>query len=868
MAQVELSLYRLLKRRTLFVLATVFLLIGLCLMLLLEVLNQSSVEKSLVLKHRMVEQALSSYLVRAEGEMRFIGQNLSYADYEPDRELDMLFSHHDVLFRGGLDFFYIDWLNAKPSMDPRARLFTKVDFPPLLKKGLINRWVPVLTQDEATLLMRKQPLISSERETVGFLYGFISLNDNLTLANELLESASLSSVQIVDLNSNHILLQESRVGVDLSASVLRSRLPLTSAVYADLQLEIMQKHGFTSAVVMNSLPLLAAVFFIISGGYLVLMRLVKVSVFAPIEKVMCGESEALSPFSELSSIQRQSRQYKSSIEAKERRFSLLTESIECAVLFCNEVAEIELINTEASTLFPEASRSRTLFDFMPILCHQSIQEALRGGVGITFDLTISNVGLIYQWKACPFENESGYRSVLFVGRNITRETSLTWQLAQLTPLSSAIEKKVDTDALLSELSYLSVLPGLTDARALQGWLLLLTEVLHDISCDDDAVSYVPMGEVIRQESTRVMSAMGIESSRALLDCTVESSVKVVAVDRNTRHLIRILLMSVMSNDMAERRLKVAFDGSEWELTAISDSAIRPLFHWVITMLIAPLNGQLKTLQNHTLKLNFHLEEHAAMPVVSLANKVVAWLVNDYYRADVVTESLARLGVQVIVYASNDGFFTQSGAISQFDTVMIGCDQDVKAQSDMTRALKLKYHRDDLPIVWLNSALLVDTDPDVFALQGCVFDYSLYQVLERSCALESMVTSQLNTQGQFWLMIGGSRVVKAVWYNELERSNVTTQWLTDLSHYHVTLSYHTETTVVLLEPQPAELLRTIQSAFPKVRFFSLQRWSEMPDNVTLFEMSWPYSGDQIQAFTQNVMQQTIVQQTVANDKNGE
>ncbi len=864
MAQVELSLYRLLKRRILLILASVFLLIGLSLMLLLEVLNQSSVEKSLGLKHRMVEQALSSYLVRAEGEMRFIGQNLSYADYEPDRELDMLFSHHDVLFRGGLDFFYIDWLNAKQSMDPRARLFTKVDFPLLLKKGLINRWVPVLTQDDATLLMRKQPLISAEREIVGFLYGFISLNDNLTLANELLESASLSSVQIVDLNSNHILLQESRVGVDLSVSILRSRLPLTSAVYADLQLEIMQKHGFTSAVVMNALPLLAVVFFILSGCYLVLTRLVKASVFAPIEKMMGGGGDALLPFSELSSIQRQSRQYRSSIEAKERRFSLLTESIECAVIFCNEVAEVELINAEASALFPEASRSRTLFDFMPILCHQSIQEALRGGVGITFDLTISSLGLIYQWKACPFENESGYRSVLFVGRNITRETSLTWQLAQLTPLSSAIEKKVDTDALLSELSYLSMLPSVTDASTLQGWLLLLTEVLYDIRRDDDDVSYLPMGEVIRQESTRVMAAMGIESSRALLDCTVDSSVKVVAVDRNTRNLIRILLMSVMSNDMAERRLTVAFDGSEWELTAISDSAVRPLFHWIITMLIAPLNGQLKTLQNHTLKLNFHLEEQAAMPVVSLANKVVAWLVNDYYRADVVTESLTRLGVQVVVYASNDSFFTQSGAISQFDTVIIGCDQDVKAQSDMTRALKLKYHREDLPIVWLNSALLVDTDPGVFALQGCVFDYSLCQVLERSCALGSMLTSQLNTQGQFWLMIGGSRVAKAVWYNELERSNVTTQWLADLSNYHVTLSYQTQTTIVLLEHQPAELLRTIQLAFPKVRFFSLQRWPEMPDNVTFFEMAWPYSGDQIKAFTQNVMQQTAA----TNDKDGE
>ncbi|WP_352339910.1 hypothetical protein, partial [Psychrobacter sp. 16-MNA-CIBAN-0192] len=59
-------------------------------------------------------------------------------------------------------------------------------------------------------------------------------------------------------------------------------------------------------------------------------------------------------------------------------------------------------------------------------------------------------------------------------------------------------------------------------------------------------------------------------------------------------------------------------------------------------------------------------------------------------------------------------------------------------------------------------------------------------------------------------------------------------------------------VVLLVPQPETLLLSIQAAFPKVRFFSVQRWPEMPDNVALFEMALPYSGDQIRLFTQDVM----------------
>lgn len=863
MAQIESSLYRTLRQRSFLILLSAFLAISVCLLVFIELLNQSSVEKNLTLKHQIVENTFSNYLVRAEGEMRFIGQNLAFAVYEPDRELDMLFSHHDVLFRGGLDFFYIDWLKAKPSMDPRARLFTKTDFSSLLKKGFIHRWVPVLTKDNAILLMRKQSIISVDQEITGFLYGFISLNDNLTLANELLDSADLSSIQIVDLTKNQVLLRESRDIVDSPNSVLGSRLPLRSAVYADLELEISQKHSVLSDALLSALFFLALLICILIVCYWVLLRIIKTSVFSPINAIVSGHHPPLH-FIELKPIQNLSFECKTSLEAKERRFSLLTESVGSAVIFCNEVAEVELINTEASSLFPSAGRSRTLFDFMPIASHQSIQEALKGGIGITFDLTMGVLGLIYHWRVYPFENESRYRGVLLVGQNITQESSLTWQLAQLTPLSSAIEKKVDTDAILNELNYLSALPSSVNANQLQGWLHLITQVLGEIGDEESEVSFVSLGDIICQESARVMSEMGGDANRAVIDCSVESSVKVVAADKNVRNLIRVLFMMVMSNDIAERRLSIAFDGAELELTTFNDRAIRPLFNWVINMLITPLHGQQKVLQNHTLKLNIKIKEQESSSLICLSGKVVAWLVNDYHGAEAVTESLIRLGLRVEQYASNDSFFTGSGEVPKFDAVLIGCDKDIEAQSEMTRALKLKYNREDLPIVWLNNALRVDVDPHVVSLQGCVFDYSLYQVLERPCSLEGMMTSQLSTQGRFWLMIGGSRVAKAVWYNELERANVTTQWLTDLSHYYAALSYHTDTTVVLLEPQPTELLRTIQSAFPRVRFFSLQRWPEMPDNVALFEMAWPYSGDQIKAFTQNVMQQT----TATNNKDGE
>lgn len=856
MAEVNISLRNRLRKRVLALVCVAFTIVALMILYFIEVLNQSAEEQGLVLKHRVVEQAFNSYLARAEDEMKFIGQDLSLGDYASGHELDLLFSHHEVLLFGGLDFFYIEWTNGQHSMDPRARLFTNVSFQSVLREGLINRWASIVTSDHSILLMYKKKLLSNEQENIGFLYGFISLNDNLTLATELLESAQVSAVRIYDKADDRVLLEEHRNGVDLSGSVLRSSLPLISPVQADLQLDISQKHTVSSTLLSTALPLIMGVGAVSLCFYLLLSYLVKTLIFRPLGAIVYRAEEELLPFSELQPIQLQSNQYKAFIKAKELRFTLLAESIHSAIIFCNEVAEVELINGEAKSLFPDADKARTLFDFMPISCHQSIQEALKGGLGVTFDLTISHLGRIYQWQAHSFQNESAYRGLLLVGRNVTQETSLTWQLEQLQPLSSAAQKKVDTDAILNELTYLSTLPNHIDASHLKGWLTLLMSVLDDIRSDESEVVYLPIGEVFCQESARVMMAMGVEANRALLDCSVESGAKIVAVDANFRGLIRVLFMMVMSNDMAERRLTVRFEGAELEMVAMNDMTFRPLFSWMLKILLAHLGGQQKTLQNNALQLIVMMDEceakHELTPLAP--NQVVAWVSNDYPNAVAVKEALLRLGVQVEEYVSTDSFFTQSSAVVKFDAVLIGCDKDVEAQSEMTRVLKLKYSRDQLPIVWLNSTLPVDVAPQVFTLVGCSFDYNLHQVLAKANALEGIAPTYSNGQDESWVIVGGSRVSKAIWYSELEKHDVATQWLTDLSNYFVVLSYHTDATIVLLEPQPNAQLWSIQAAFPNVRFFSVQRWPEMPDNVAFFEMSLPYSGDQIGLFTQKVMQQ--------------
>jgi hypothetical protein len=854
---VMVSLRQRLQQKAVMLLTVACVLMSMTILYFVTASHQSFIEKSLTLKHRAAKEVFNNYLDRAEDEMKLISQDLSLSDYVSGRELDFLFSHRDALFFGELDFFYIEWVNGQQAMDPRARLFTQAKFEPLLREGLINKWVSVLAEDGSILLMYKKKILSDTRKNVGFLYGFISLNENLTLSSDLLDSAQVLAVRIYDQTNDRLLLQEYKSGVDLTGPILRSSSPLVSSVHANLELDISQQEKPFFDVVVSALPFIVVADCVLLLFYFLLMHQIKKYVFVPIETIAYQNDESLLPYREFQPIQLRTSLDKAFIESKEHRFKLLTESIHCAIIFCNEVTEIEMINAEAKKLFPDSIKARTIFDFMPISCHQNIQEALKGEVGITFDLTFDNQGWLYKWHAHSFVNETGYQGVLLVGRNITKEISLIWQLEQLQPLSVAAQKKVDTDAILSELTYLSRLPHHITAAQLRGWTSLLISVLDDIGGVDTDVSYLPIGDVLAQESAYVMETMGIEANRALLDCPLEVGVKVVVVSTNFRSLIRVLFMMVMSNDMEERRLSIKYVRSEFECIAMHDMASRPLFFWMIKVLLDSLGGEQKALRNNVLQLNFMLEKGESRkefrPLRS--NQVVAWISNDYPNAISIQEALLRLGLNVEKYDSTDSFLTRSSDAVKFDIILIGCDRAFASQLNMTESLKLKYNRNQLPIVWLNSTFPDYVAPDVFTLLGCPSDYSLYQVLLKANELDGIMPIQSNGKALSWIIVGGSRVAKAIWNSELELYDIEIQWLADLSNYSLVLSYHMDASIVLLAPQSKALLETIQNEFPQVRFFSVQSGSEMPDNVAIFEIKQPYVGEQIRSFTDYVMQKS-------------
>ncbi|MBJ7536514.1 hypothetical protein [Marinomonas transparens] len=862
MERIATSLRQRLQNQILLLLGVTFLVMTAIMLYFLELQNRSSEAPRLALRHQIVEQAFNSYLARAEYEMSFISQDLLLKDYKPGRELDMLFSNSDVLFFGGLDFFYIERVNGSHSIDPRARLFTKVDLKEPLSLGKINLWIKTVTDDGAVFLIYKKKLMSEEQGNLGFLYGFISLNNNLTLANELLTSSQADMVRIYDNANNNILLEERQVGENLSGQLLKTRSPLSTPISADLQLELVQKNKPLATILSRGLVPILFINLALFCLYFALVYIIKKWLFLPLKAMAYQNQYDVLPFIELQPLQEQVSQDRAFIKAKESRFQLLIESTHNAIIFCSEVAEIDMINSEAQSIFPDYKSARTVFDFLPITCHQAIQEALKGEVGITFDLTVTSIGRIYHWQAHSFKNESSYRGLVLIGRDITYESSLLWQLEQLRPGSLAVQKKVEVDALLDELEYLSTLPDYVSHRQLQGWLSLLISVLEGVSCESRELSSDVLGEMIAEENLFVSSRLGMETTQIEIECSVVVGATLFEVDLAFRNLLRVLYMLVIASDLEEKRLSFSLDEGVLKIMAITDMASRLLPSWLVATLLERLGGEQKAYVNNLFQL--HLPIHVVSAEIEPLSKalVVAWVVNDYSNAEHIHSLLLRLGLGVEQYISADSFFTQSRSIAKFDAVVIGCDQDVEAQANITTALKAQHHRDDLPLVWLNTHQPLDPEENDLTLFGCVFDHNLYKVLQKAFLLDGIVPMNFGNESHTWVIVGGSRVAKAIWYAELEQREIASQWLADLSGYHAVLPYYPDAVVVLLDPQPKESLLAIQVSFPSVHLFALQKWDGMADNVMLFEMQAPYSSDKI------IMLKDYVDTKIKNSRSNE
>ncbi|REG81044.1 hypothetical protein [Marinomonas pollencensis] len=843
--------------RILLLFVLVFVLIGFVSILAIEGVTRHAEKSNLLVRSHVVEQGLNSYLTRAEYEMGYISQDLVLGDYQPGHELDMLFSHHEVLFFGGLDFFYINWEKRKGATDPRARVYTQSNLSELLVHGKINRWVKVVTTDDAILLMYKKKLLSKSRELLGYLYGFISLNNNLTLASELLGGAKADLVSLYDSETGALLLQESLVGFDPTDSVVSVMSDIEAPVYGSQFRLSLSKHVPISDSILSAwIKVLAFVLLVLVGLYGFLVFLVKRLVFSPISMIAQFPENDQTIYTELQPIQTKSLQYRGLLTAKESRFQLLLEATHTAIIFCNEMAEVEEINHDAIRLFPQYQNTRTIFDFMPISCHKAIQEVLKGGVGIAFELTLSQLNKIYYWRAHAFINENGFRSIVLVGRDTTLEKRLSWQLEQLKPSPLDLNQKLEVEVLISEMTQLAQLPRHLPVGYLQGWLGLVVETLEGIQISDKVTEQMSVGQLLSQESHYILHKLGLTASSLQIDCPVESGAVVVTVNRHVKSLLHLVFMMAISNTSQDKSINIRFQTGVLEIVVNNDMVSRPFFQWVSMAVLKSLSGQYHKLRDHGLRIHVPFELYAKENGALSSGLVVAWVINDYPDPERVKQSLLRLGVQLKVFLSGEDFFIQAASVERFDSIIIGCGQALEEQLSMVAELESQYNRSQLPLICLNAQAVELGDYDVISITSSVFDYALHQALLKTTQRNAIVPADVELQGVSWLVVGGSRVAKAILFAELEQRSVSAQWLEDLSEYDSVLPYHSDAVIILLEPQASSVLMRVQNHYPQVRCLTVQDWLERPQHVVLFEMSFPYTGEQISALKEFIQCQLL------------
>ena len=856
-----ISLQRRALYRILLLFTFAFILVGFVSILVIDGTTRRSEKANLLVRSHVVEQVLNNYLTRAEYEMGYISQDLILGDYLPGNELDMLFSHHEVLFFGGLDFFYINWAKRKSATDPRARVYTQDNLSGLLPHGKINRWVKVSTTDGAILLMYKKKLLSKSRFLLGYLYGFVSLNNNLTLSSELLSGAKADLISLYDRETGAVLLQESKAGFDPSDSVVSVMNDIEAPVYSSQYRLSLSKHVPISDSILSAwIRVLAFVFFALLSLYVLVVFLIKRLVFRPLNTIAQFPENDQIVYSELQPIQAKSIEYRGLLATKDSRFQLLLEATHTAIIFCNEMAEVEEINHDAMRLFPQYKNTRTVFDFMPISSHKAIQEALKGGVGVSFELTLTKLNKIYYWCAHAFTNEHGFRSIVLIGRDTTLERRLSWQLEQLKPSPLDLNQKLEIEVLISEMTLLAKLPRHLPAGYLQGWISLVLETLEESQTIDKTTEQMSVGQLLSQESSYALHKLGLAASSIRIDCPVKSGAVVVPVDAYLKSLLHLVFMMAVSNTTQAKSISIRFENGVLEMIVNNDMVSRPFFQWILMVVLKPLSGQSHKLRNHGIRIHVPFEQYAKENVTLSSGLVVAWVMNDYPDPERVKEGLQRLGVQVKAFLSSEDFFIQAASVERFDSIIIGCDQEVEGQLAMVAELESQYNRTQLPLVCLNAQAAGLGDYDVVSMLGSVFDYSLHNVLLKATKRKAIVPANVALPGSSWIVVGGSRVAKAILFAALEQRSISTQWLADLSEYDAVLPYHSDAVIILLEPQASSVLLRVQNHYPQVRCLTVQDWLERPEQVVLFEMSPPYTGEQISALEEFIQCRLLLGET--------
>ena len=849
MDKVAISLRKRQRLQIGLVLFAVYVLIALVFLLATKEQIERDQQADLAVRHFTVSQALHGFLLSAEYELGSTAQALLNSQGLTDLDLGRLFDRHDEFLFGSLDFFYVEWSDQRHILDPRTHLFTEESIEQLIAKSKLGRWALKQTKDGASILIYKKKIVTLEGDWKGYLYGFISLNNNLTLANRLLKSAEIDEVKLLSPEQN-ILLSERHLSLpeNLVLDFYRADLQIVKDSLA-FDLQIAKQETAVSSVWQRYLYWM--VFFTIGLCllYFVLIQLSQRLFNHALHMFELGlDSDNESEFVELRHLQRRMNDKNELVSNQLSRFNLLMDTSQAAIIFCDDVAIVQNINHKASALFSESSRGRTVFDFMPVACHQALQKALKGEVGIEFELTIPNVNSIYQWQLMPYMTDSHYRGVALIGHDVTHLQQLEWQLNELTATNYAPSSSLEIDLILNEINHQIVYFDNQSFVEARQWQQALVACLGELLKESSTTDMMPLGELLQQRLELTPCDLG-RFGYLKIECALSSALVQCRWSTDIGLLINAIVMSVHASELIEeKRLSICVTEKQLRFEVVGISDTRPIFSWMNKTICARLGVEMKQVKTNQASIIYPLVDSSLSRLHLRKNLKVAWLANDYAKANQVELVLKKLGCDVHVFSSAESFFTEVGSTDEIDLLLIAYDVLQPEWRELPAILQTRLARARIPVAWIGNQKKHEIDgyPNFSA---CAHEYSLARFIEPILSLGSIALQDCLADDGAWLVVGGSSISRAILYEELSQLKISPYLVPSLEG-HLSLFKHQKVkAVLLLDDVDNDHLVWLKKEQPDLMVVSLS--SAPSSGVNHYQMKKPYRKEQVKALVEFV-----------------
>ncbi|WP_191601443.1 hypothetical protein [Marinomonas algicola] len=773
-------------------------------------------------KHDLVERAFFTYLQKAEFEISGIAQLFASSGLPSGREMKSLFSSHDTFLLGVIDFIHIEREDGFSIEDPRSQLYLDGSASVYDMFSKIGKWQVFTTGVSDYFLVFKKEIVSLQGRNLGYIYGFISLNNNFVFAHSLLKSASVDGVSLLTNQGGGIFdVKTPKAPVDEWMRMYKEEISLSgtpSKIELGVLLQQTELFSFEDEVPYKML-LLAL---ILLSGYLTIVKLARSAIFTPMlysmNDLMLTQNAAYKEFDEIEKIiNGRSASEKEQLGA----LQLLMEGSSTVVIFCDEVASVLRMNQDAKVLFSDAENARTLFDFMPITSHSSIQKALKGEAGTTFTLSFSHVNKTYHWTIYAYIAESGFRGLALIGKDITKETQLEWQLSQIQPAAFLIGQQVGSEELLLELSYLAGRCDSSNSFPIGEWLNALVFCLKGLSdLKDENSARSSLGKVLCSELDRVPITF-YSRGDIVIDCDMEAASVMYFWPGEFKALLSSLVMMIHSNELVEEK-SISFKVSHQKLTidVLGVSHSRPVFSKLVERLVEKVGAKLEVGNDKHLSISLPYVFTETELIELPSNFSVVWIENGYERSALVMFALHRLAVNVTCVRSVDDFFLQSNTLEKIDAILVGCaDYSYPDYNELAETMSMMLDRKDLPIAMVGCNK-VDNGSD-FILDYYPFSYSVAELLISLCQLRPVIPEDLRLNGRNWLLVGGTKVTKAIVKSELVDHDIVPHFVDEMESYTSLLHNYDIEVIVALDTKVSSKLATMKMEFPTVRILLTQ-----------------------------------------------